>query len=157
MVVRKMNDNNKKYLLILPCSKRKKLFSETSALDLYDGPFYRVLRKNMSPNLDSLILSAKYGLISSKDTVSYYDQIMTPERAEELSPEIMTKLETIIRNGCYDEIFINLGKTYMLALEKSKNVLDGYNVYWAGGQIGERLHQLKTWLQMISNKCAGGA
>ena len=156
-MVRKMNDNNKKYLLILPCSKRKNLFSETSALDLYDGPFYRVLRKNMPPNLDSLILSAKYGLISSKDTVSYYDQIMTPERAEELSPEIMTKLETIIRNGCYDEIFINLGKTYMLALEESRDMLDGYNVCWAGGQIGERLHQLKTWLQIISDNGAGGA
>ena len=69
----------------------------------------------------------------------------------------MTELEKIIRNGCYDEIFINLGKTYMIALEKSKNMLDGCNVCWAGGQIGERLHQLKTWLQIISDNGAGGA
>ena len=156
-MVRKMNGKDEKYLLILPCSKRKNSLSKASALDLYNGPFYQVLRKNMPTNLDTLILSAKYGLISSKDTISYYDQIMTPERARELSTEITAKLEKILINGCYDEIFINLGKTYMLALEESENILDEYNVYWGSGQIGERLHQLKTWLQIISDNGAGGA
>ncbi|MHA1280278.1 MAG: peroxide stress protein YaaA, partial [Candidatus Helarchaeota archaeon] len=50
----------------------------------------------------------------------------------------------------YDYIAINLGKTYTLALEKSKEVLDGHNVYWIDGQIGERLHKLKGWLNKIS-------
>jgi hypothetical protein len=145
----KVENQGKRYLLILPCSKRKKPVSKAPALELYDGPFYRVLRKNISANLDSSILSAKYGLISSQDTISYYDQIMTPELAEKLSSEITTKLEEILVDGCYGEIFINLGKTYMLALEGSKNMLDEYNVYWASGQIGERLHQLKTWLTTI--------
>ena len=156
-----MNEKNengnsrKKYLLILPCSKQKKPVSKAPALELYDSPFYRVVRKAKPPNLDILILSAKYGLISSNESISYYDQMMTAERAEELASEIIMKLEKSLRYGSYDEIFINLGKTYMLALDDGKNMLDEYNVYWASGQIGERSHQLKTWLQMISDESGG--
>lgn len=148
-------DKNKKYLLILPCSKQKKQLYSTSALELYDGPFYRVVRKNQPKNLDILILSAKYGLISSDNLISYYDQIMTPKRVEELAMEIMVKLERIFRNENYDEVFINLGKNYLPALDGSKKILDEHNVNWANGQIGERLHQLKTWLQNVSNKNGG--
>jgi len=91
-----MNEKNengnarKKYLLILPCSKRKKPVSKAQALELYDGPFYRVVRKAKPQNLDILILSAKYGLISSNESISYYDQMMTAERAEELASEIIS-------------------------------------------------------------------
>jgi lipocalin len=148
-------NEDKRYLLILSCSKRKKRVSEVCAMKLYDGPFYKVIRKSKPKNLDILILSAKYGLISSKDTISYYDQTMTPEKAKELSTEITEKLEKIFRNRYYEEIFINLGKTYMLALEEPKNMLGGYNVYQASGQVGERLHQLKTWLQKISSENTG--
>lgn len=145
-------DKNKKYLLILPCSKQKKELYSTCAIDLYDGPFYRVVRKNQPKDLDILILSAKYGLISSDNLISHYDQIMTPNRAEELANEIMVKLEIIFTNEDYNEVFINLGKKYMIALDESKNILDEHNVNWANGQIGERLHQLKTWLIAIKAK-----
>lgn len=148
-------DKNKKYLLILPCSKQKKELYSTCALDLYDGPFYRVVRKNQPKNLDILILSAKYGLISSDNLISYYDQLMTPKRAEELANEIMVKLERTFRNEDYNEVFINLGKKYMLALDGAKNILDEHNVNWANGQIGERLHQLKIWLSTIKAKEKG--
>ncbi|MCX9089772.1 MAG: hypothetical protein OIN90_19675 [Candidatus Methanoperedens sp.] len=154
MVVEKMNHQNKnnKYLLILPCSKQKKKLYGACALELYDGPSYRIVRKNQPKNLDILILSAKYGLINSDNLISHYDQIMTPNRAEELANEIMVKLERTFRNEDYDEVFINLGKKYMLALDESKNILDEHNVNWANGQIGERLHQLKIWLSAIIAK-----
>ncbi len=150
----KMNrkKKNNKYLLILPCSKQKKELYSACALELYDGPFYRVVRKNQPKNLDILILSAKYGLISSDNLISYYDQIMTPKRAEELDSEIMAKLERIFVIEDYEEVFINLGKNYMPALDGSKNILDEHNANWANGQIGERLHQLKIWLNTIRAK-----
>lgn len=149
-----MNCNKKidKYLLILPCSKQKKELYSACALELYDGPFYRVVRKNQPKNLDILILSAKYGLISSDNLISYYDQIMTPKRAEELASKIMMKLERIFTNENYDEVFINLGKNYLPALDGAKKILDEHNVNWANGQIGERLHQLKNWLCIIRAK-----
>ncbi len=145
----RQKDINKKYLLILPCSKQKKKLYGTCALDLYDGPFYRVVRKNKPENLDIIILSAKYGLINSKKSISYYNQIMTIKRAKELSTEVMIGLEEIFRKEYYNEIFINLGKTYTLALDGSRNMLDKYNIHRASGQIGERLHQLKNWLIAI--------
>ena len=146
-----MINKSKKHLLILPCSKVKKQLTGVQAIELYDGPFYKVLRKNYPNNLNVLILSAKYGLISSDKIISYYDQIMTINRAEELSSEIKVKLEYTVRNECYDEIFISLGKTYMFAIDESKNFLDKYNVYWGYGQIGERLHQLKEWTIKIKS------
>jgi len=144
------NNKGGRYLLILSCSKRKKPISKAPALELYDGPFYRVLRKNMPPNLDVLILSAKYGLIKSDEKISGYDQIMTTERANELADDVFFKLKKELEINHYDSITINLGKTYALALEKCKEMLDKYNVRWINGQIGERLHQFKNWLAEIN-------
>lgn len=144
-----MIDQNKKYLLILPCSKKKKQVSVARAIELYNGPFYQIIRKNYKENVDIFIISAKYGLINSNDFISLYDQMMTNERAKELSETVKIDLEKILQLKDYDEIFISLGKTYMGALEESKDLLDNCNVSWGYGQIGERLHQLKTWLTAI--------
>jgi lipocalin len=146
------DDISKKYLLILPCSERKKLTVRDVAIDLYDGQFFRVLRNNMPTNLDVLILSAKYGLIKSDKRIEYYDQIMSTTRAQELAEAVKLKLSKILRENSYNCVFVNLGKTYILALEKSKEILDNHNVYWARGQIGERSHQLKEWLNAIRAK-----
>lgn len=158
-MVKEMNEKwknqGKKYLLILPCSKRKKRISNAYAIDLYDGPFYRMIRKNKPENLDILIISAKYGLIRYNEKISDYEQIMTVERVEELANDIYVKLKEILKMNNYDHIFINLGKTYALTLERSKTMLSRYNVYWANGQIGERLHQLKNWLESIGAEVEG--
>jgi len=148
-------NKGKKYLLILPCSKRKKRISNAYSIDLYDGPSYRMVRKNRLENLDILILSAKYGLIRYNEKISDYDQIMTVERAEELANGIYIKLKEILKMNHYDHVFINLGRTYAIALEKSKTMLSKYSVYWANGQIGERLHQLKKWLELIGAEVEG--
>lgn len=150
----KVANQGKEYLLILPCSKRKKALSIAPAIELYDGPFYRVLRKNMSLNLDVLILSAKYGLIDSNEIISPYDQIMTIERAKELANDVRIKLEEIFKSNQYDGIFINLGRTYMIALEESASILCKHKVCRAKGKIGERLHQLKNWLAEIDMRGA---
>lgn len=143
--------NEKTRLLILPCSKRKKQLNNVCSINLYDGPFYRILRKYSLNNIDLMILSAKYGLISSNDLISYYDQKMTRNRAEEMAGEIASKIEKVVDDNNYDEIFINLGKNYMAALKESK-ILSSANAIVASGEIGERLHQLKTWLELNSDQ-----
>jgi len=132
--------------------KKKKRLSIARAIELYNGPFYQIIRKNYEETIDVYILSARYGLINSNEFISFYDQIMTTQRAEELSGIVKMDLEKILQLKDYDEIFINLGKKYMIALEESKQLLDNYKVSWGFGQIGERLHQLKNWLQIISNE-----
>ncbi len=121
-------------------------------MDMYDGPFYRILRKYNYNEIDIVIISAKYGLIKSNELISYYDQRMTAERAKEIASETRSRLEVVLSSNKYKSIFINLGKTYMLALDDSQDVLEGHNAYWVKGRIGERLHQLKSWLCLIRSE-----
>ncbi len=148
-----------KYLLIIPCSKRKKetIQDKVPAFDLYDGPFYRIIRKNIREcgklnHLDIVILSARYGLISSYEHITYYDQKMTANRAMQLSTSIKKVLAKQLHRNNYREIFINVGKPYTLALEKCSHMLNSENVIYAHGMIGERMQQLKTWMINLSDR-----
>ncbi len=82
----------KNYLLIISCSQRKVETSETlAAIDRYDGPTYRTLRKarregRYPKNLNILIISAKYGVLACQQPADNYDQKMTPKRAAKLRP-----------------------------------------------------------------------
>lgn len=143
------------YLLIVSCSQRKIQSSETlAAIDRYDGPTYRTLRKlrgegYMPKNLDILIISAKYGLLSCQQPVDTYNEKMSLNRADTLRPEVQSKLKSFIETKPegYDQVFINLGKTY-------RRTLEGF--HWgllstleASGGIGQKTSQMKTWLDRI--------
>ena len=148
------------YLLIISCSQRKmKCPNPLPAIDLYDGPTYRTLRKFRSEqdkkfpnNLRILILSAKYGLIFPETEIPNYDLKMTSERAEAMRPEVQQDLYQClffyqIAYGGMDQVFINLGKDYMRTFE---------GVDWgristieASGGIGLKTQQMKTWLEQI--------
>jgi len=148
-----------KYLLIIPCSKRKVGLpgAKIPAKDLYDGPFYRIIRRAFRENghpeqLDVLILSAKYGLISSHDLIENYDKKMTPYRAMELSDSIREKLLCYFNDNHYREIFVNLGKSYIPALDNCIDIFKNRNVTYASGMIGERMQQLKIWMNNILNR-----
>ena len=153
------------YLLLISCSERKRQDIDSRlAIDVYDGPVYRMLRKTMRErgtglkNLDILIISAKHGLLRHYDTIDPYDQKMTPERAAQLAPAIQSELYrkvwiygsmgSGVRTPAYNQVFINLGKTYM-------QTLDGF--YWgfvstleASGGIGQRVSQTKAFLERIA-------
>ena len=145
-----------KYLLILPCGKYKENVNNVRAVDLYTGPFYRVLRRRydlQNKDLDILILSAKYGLLESNEIVSYYDQMMNKKRAAELQDQVYNKLKSYLADKSYEEIFINMGKIYELAInDESRELLNSFNTTWIKGEIGERCQQLKDWLIQLSNE-----
>ena len=148
------------YLLLISCSQRKVESAEPlPAIDRYDGPTYRCLRKmrrasGIPSALDIRIISAKYGLIHSHKPIGFYDQPMTPERADELRPHIQDELQLLVTiSKSYDQVFINLGKTYM-------RTLDGF--HWrfistmeASGGIGQRTSQMKVWLERIHKESGG--
>ena len=149
------------YLLIISCSQRK---VETDgllpAIDRYDGPTYRSLRKFRDTNLDNkfpnnlriLILSAKFGLIHPETEIPAYDLKMTAGRAEEIRHEVKLDLYHClhfykIAYGGMDQVFINLGKNY-------RRTLEGF--HWgtiatmeASGGIGLKTQQMKAWLERI--------
>lgn len=138
----------RRHLIILPCSKEKRQLDNVKAINLYNGPFYKIIRKFNLDNIDLLIMSAKYGLIDSNHLISYYDMKMTTERAKEIAEETQLRLNDVLVNSNYEEILINLGKTYMVALEYSRSLLEAHNTCWIDGRIGERIHKLKNWLNL---------
>lgn len=152
------------YLLIISCSQRKVgTDGLVPAIDRYDGPTYRCLRKFRDTNLDNrfpnnlriLILSAKFGLIHPETEIPAYDLKMTTERAEEIRHEVKLDLYHClhfykIAYGGMDQVFINLGKTY-------RQTLDGF--HWgtlstmeASGGIGLKTQQMKAWLERLKSE-----
>lgn len=147
-----------KYLLIIPCSKRKAGLpgAKIPAIDLYDGPFYRIIRKafrehGKPDSLDIMLLSAKYGLIAHDEVITKYDQKITISRAKALSSPVRARLKDELKGNRYEKVFINLGKLYMLALDSSKDLLDEQKVCCASGRIGERMQQLRDWITRLIN------
>ena len=147
----------KNYLLIISCSERKVETPETlAAIERYDGPVYRTLRKarregRIPKKLDVLIISAKYGLLACQQPTDNYDQKMTLKRTDKLRPEIQNRLKSFIqtKRGGYDQVFINLGKVYRQTLD---------NFHWgllstleATGGIGQKTSQMKAWLERIAD------
>jgi len=78
-------------LLILSCSQRKRAdLVWLPALERYDGPVFRMLRKFLRAcpskefHPEVFILSAQFGFISANQLIPDYDCQMTPQRASEL-------------------------------------------------------------------------
>lgn len=157
-------------LLILACSATKADYGrEVFALDLYDGPAFRMLRAR-TPYVPGwrfhrvLILSAQHGLISPWKLLSPYDRRMDPVRAAELAEapegELLPALygryhrgrryptEWIENFGPYSRVRIWGGRLYrkVCARWAERGIFREVDVEYSSGAIGEQLRQLKVWL-----------
>lgn len=140
-----------KRLVILSCSQRKVQGKrKMCAMDRYDGPAYKVVRKYLRAVPDARtydefrILSAEFGLISDSLRIPYYDRRMTVERARELHKQTLDALKTILSSDRYDAVFVYMGKTYRCAIEG----VDAFfpNIQYSHGRIGVQLSQLRQFL-----------
>lgn len=142
-------------LLIVSCSKAKRHdLGSLEAIDRYDGPLFRLLRRARSAGLlidvQVYILSAKHGLIDEGWMIHDYDQVMTPARAAELAGTTSVTLWRWLGQHaeCVD-VFVNVGQGYAPALAGFDDwcLRQGIIVTNAAGGIGERLAQTKAWLE----------
>jgi hypothetical protein len=148
-----MLESNKKRLLLLSCSKAKvETVGLLPAIERYNGVMFRVLRRYLrqklenQTNLEILILSAEFGLITIEKKIPLYDHYMTTKRANQLRPVVATFLKEFLSENIYDSILICLGKKYHSTLEDSK--LDKFSplLLRTTGSTGFQLQQLKSWL-----------
>lgn len=65
-----------------------------------------------------------------------------------LSKDVSFKLDRILAKN-YSGIFVNSWKYFIPVLDDSRNALNKDKVVWAYGKIGERMHQMKIWLNSI--------
>jgi len=146
------------YLLILSCSKRKlKNPTPMLALERYDGVNYRVIKKlkrsgKFPKNLDIVIISVKYGFLRAMDLIGYYELLMTEQQALKLRFDVLNELEEFFKDKNYEEIFVNLGKTYLLAIDGFERFLpEKTKVVYAEGGIGQKMKEMKEWLVSTGN------
>ena len=84
-----------------------------------------------------LIISARYGPLELREPIPHYDKKMTAKRADELRPYVQAHLKTIIEVQQYQQVFINLGKTY-------RRTLDGF-------PLGDNSHDGGFWWDRTEN------
>ena len=139
----------RKKLLILGCADRKRSSEGLlPALDRYDGPAYRVLRRFLRDHqwpedVSIAVLSAKYGLFGILKGIRQYDQKMDPSTARARAFECSTVLEKW--GASHRSVHVSLGKDYMPAVQPGLNRLGIEFEIFPGG-IGAKLRQLKAFL-----------
>lgn len=149
-----------KKLLIVGCSKRKVSVSgPVPALELYDGPLFRVIRKSMQEgwfpgDTCVYIVSAKYGLISGESLIEWYDAKLTGRGSAELRQGVGDALEKLLDSQVFAEAFICMGRDYLdLIGGTSPFCRRSIPATLAQGGIGERCSQLKAWLRQVCVTC----
>lgn len=136
-------------LLLLACSATKRKNRRLlPAIDRYDGPAFRTLRKfwregGQSPQpKDVYILSAKFGLIRGTKQIPHYDQVMNRSRATRLASKAGKALKSTIKKRAYEDGLAVMGLRYRQVLELE--TIWPFSV--ANGGIGYQLGILKSWL-----------
>lgn len=139
-------------LLLLGCSERKLPNpGRLPAVERYDGPAYRVLRRYARSKShevpDVLILSAKFGLIQSSEPIPAYDFPMTPQRALKLRAATTKIMKKLVIGKEYQSICVSAGVVYREILLTA--LLDNFpqdRIVSPTGSQGVQLAHLKAWL-----------
>ncbi len=139
--------------LILGCTQSKNSSEKPlPAIERYDGPTFRVLRKflNEAPSalqdIELYVLSAQHGLISGAKQIENYDLRMTQEQADLLNKKVLERFSKVMAKP-FAEVFVMLSGSYLQAM-------DGFAAFIPSGMpstvvttsSGKQLKALKSWL-----------
>ncbi|MBE9195800.1 hypothetical protein IQ219_10905 [Synechocystis sp. LEGE 06083] len=148
MVIKK----EEKSLLLISCS-RKKIVSGNNmpAIERYDGPAFRLLRRFLAQKeasyLDIYILSAKFGIIPYDTPIPNYDEKLTKNKIKEISGQSRSIFREILNSQQYTKLHISAGKQYLHLIDGyQKYARDNLQVEVATGSIGRKLSHLRYWL-----------
>lgn len=139
-------------LLIIACCQRKNPSAGLApAIERYDGPTFRVLRKFLREErehaLEIRILSAKFGLIGPGEMIPDYDCRLTADAAKRLRPTVLAKLRTVLQSSQVKAVGLCLGRDYGQVVGEIETYLPvGTRLEHLSGGLGRRLTQLRDWL-----------
>ena len=143
-----------KQLLILGCSQTKrKCDGLLPAIDRYDGPPFRVIRKFLQEhqwpsNVSIAVLSAKYGLFGSLKGIEYYDLRLNSS----ILPEKVREYSNILKKWTRDHhtVHLSVGKDYLNALQPALDSSGIRQEVFQGG-IGRKMSNIKSFLESTSS------
>ncbi len=140
-------------LVILGCSQRKRRTSRlVPAIDRYDGPVFRVLRKHAreapESSADACILSGRFGLIPGTFPIPRYDRRVAHANHTALRKRVEKQLKRTLDDIQPERLFVSVGCQYWPLLEEplAREVAPERLVVATGG-IGGRASQLAHWLR----------
>ena len=147
-----------KRLVVLGCSATKTNSTGCiPAINLYDGPSFRVLRtflrRHRWPDpLSIAVLSAKYGLIGGLAHIGNYNREMTSNRAIKLRPAVAARLQEL--GSIHKAVDLVMGQNYLKAISHSAEDLTHLDYHFVEGPIGMKLNYLHTLLQQMPHEVA---
>jgi len=142
-------------LIIIAGSKRQNSNPQPlPAIERYEGVYFRVLKKHIREgkmkNTDILILTEKYGLLSSNQLVPYnpeYSPRIATNNLNDARRRNLQKLQQELSKEEYLEIFINVGKDFWPLIEGLENVVGKTKVTLAkGSALGSKASNMKQWI-----------
>ena len=146
------------YLLILGCSSKKREdYGRAPALEIYDGPNFRTLRKyfrenGWPPGLIIKIISAKYKIIDATKLIEPYDERLDKETAKKMRQRVRYHLKKIEHP---ESVFVNMGKDYLPAVSCIETLFDPDRIEYADGRgNGEKRQKMIQWLHNLPNNLA---
>jgi hypothetical protein len=141
-------------LLILACTGTKRpVTGPVPALQLYDGPTFRVLRNGPAPDA-ALILSAEHGLIDANALIGPYNKRMDGAAARHFATDetalsaARTTIARAIQGRTIADCHCVGGKNYAWVIREYSRcgLLPPHVTHDARG-IGYKLGSLKRWLE----------
>nr|WP_136342256.1 hypothetical protein [Halapricum salinum] len=75
--------------------------------------------------------------------IGYYDRRMDTERADELNDQVVSAIASKVTTNGYDNVWINLGKDYLPAVDGVESAVDVPVDYIEGTGIGMKGKRLK--------------
>ena len=128
------------------------------AIERYDGPTFRVLRRYLATTppdtLVSYIISAEHGLIDVKQPISCYERTMTSDRADELRQTVNQGLTEAIDRLQPTSVMLLMGKRYAHTLAGAEWRSTFETVPIVGGSLGRQVAVLHDWLYGAPPPCA---
>jgi hypothetical protein len=122
------------------------------AIDRYDGPVFRVLRKYLREGPADvptvLILSAKFGLIESDREIPWYDHRLSKASLNRLRPRVLKMARHVLRSRQWRAVGLCAGREYRSALNGLAELIpEGVGLDLLPGGLGKRLTALRNWLR----------
>lgn len=140
-------------LVILGCSRQKRRSRNLlPAIERYDGPLFRVFRRYASEQsadfLYARVLSGRFGLISGKHVIPFYDRQLSRRDRALLRPVVRDQLKRALNKVRPVRVFVSVGRNYWPLLEDPlTRQVESSKLAIAFGGIGGRASQLARWLR----------
>jgi hypothetical protein len=154
--VREMLSRKKRLLILGPAFRRRQEESPLSALERYDGLFYRVARKYLDnvKDVDILVMKDDLTLIDSSTRLPFSKPEGTSWGIQTISKEIIEKARRVNESYLkkklgkkeYSEIFISMGKACASALPDAV-LRDPRTIFPSHGGPGPKALALKNWMK----------